>query len=97
MSEDTRDEIESGIRDKALQERISTLSTTPHETMRDLGALSMDLLSTEEGYAFFRKTVEDNGRKFEGIILAEIKSQTVQNESPDEGSRDFDRKEIMID
>jgi hypothetical protein len=97
MSEDNSKEIESGIRDKTLEERISILSTTTHETLRDLAALSMDLLYPEEGQVFIRKTIEDNGRKFEEILLPEIGSRTVKNEQPDEESGDFKKKEIQID
>jgi hypothetical protein len=65
--------------------------------LRDLAALSMDLLYTEEGHAFIRKTIEDNGIKFEEILLPEIRSRTVKNKPPGEESGDFERKEIRID
>jgi hypothetical protein len=67
MSENNHKEIESRISDKTLEERISILSTTAHENLRDPAACSMDLLYTEAGHAFIRKRskiTEENSKKY---------------------------------
>jgi hypothetical protein len=97
MSGDTGEEMKKESREKTLEERISLLSTSAHETFRDLAVLSRDLLYTEEGHDLIRKTIEDTGRKFEGILLPETRYPSGKEEVPDEESRDFKKKEIRID
>lgn len=86
----------SGGHDKPLEERLSIISATLHETMRDLAAASRDLLCTEEGHALMRKSVEEAGKKLEAIILEATPHRDDGKERISEESGDFKRREIRI-
>lgn len=87
----------SGCRDRPLEERISIISATLHETIRDLAVVSRDLLCTEEGHALIWKSVEDAGKKLESIRLEEIRRRYDAKKPTGEELEDFHKREIQID
>jgi hypothetical protein len=97
MPVDESKERMKGFRDRPLEERISIISATLHETIRDLAAVSRDLLCSEEGHALIRKSVEDAGKKLESIRLEKIRHRYDGKERIGEDPEDFKRREIHID
>lgn len=95
--DDVGEERMNGCRDRPLEERISIISATLHETLRDLAAVSRDLLCSEEGHALIRKSIEDAGKKLETVRLQEIRRRDDRKECQGEGSGDFKKREIRID
>jgi hypothetical protein len=97
MPDDESEERMSGCRDRPLEERISIISAALQETIRDLAAVSRDLLCSEEGHALIWKSVEDAGKKMEAIRLQEIRRRDDGKKRTGEEPGDFKKKEIRID
>jgi hypothetical protein len=97
MPDEDSEERISGCQDRPLEERISIISENLHESIRDLAAVSRDLLCSEEGHALIWKSVEDAGKKLEAIRLQRIRRRYNGKERTGEESDDFKKREIPVE